>query len=59
MLQKVRDVLLVVASLMAILLMAVSLNTSVVARWKIEVDKHYWDLYEQDCVEVPNSCMGD
>ena len=59
MLQTLRDVLLVVASLMAISLMAVSLNTSVVARWKIEVDKHYWDLYEQDCADVPDTCMGD
>ncbi len=59
-LQNIRDILVSVAAAFVIVVIVVATtNREEVARWKIDVDQYYWNMYEQRCVVEPGECMGD
>jgi hypothetical protein len=59
-LQTLRDIMVTVAAmLVSVVIVVATTNREEVARWKIDVDQYYWNMYEQRCVVAPNDCMGD
>lgn len=59
-LQTLRDLMVTIAAMLVIVVIVVATtNREEVARWKIDIDQYYWNMYEQRCVVQTSDCMGD